>query len=136
MSDAADVDRPFEEPWQAQAFAIVVALNERGLLPWPAWTRYLGDSLAREAGAAAVDGPTAVDGPVVRGEDESRAPAASAYYRAWLDALERFARDAGLVAPLALGARREAIRAYGRVARESAVLRIASAQSPTSDGPR
>jgi nitrile hydratase accessory protein len=53
----------FAEPWEAQAFALVVALNERGLLPWPEWTQAL---------AAELDG-------------------AESYYHAWLSALEKLA---------------------------------------------
>ncbi len=121
MSDADPAERVFEAPWQAQAFALVVALNERGLLEWGEWTRYLGESLARgQCGPA--------QGAIGSGS--------SGYYLAWLEALERFVRDSGLVAPLALGARREALRAYGRVAVDAQALRISRAQSPTSDGPR
>lgn len=35
----------FAEPWQAQAFALVVALHERGLFGWPEWTAALGEAL-------------------------------------------------------------------------------------------
>ena len=30
--------RAFAEPWEAQAFALVVSLNERGLFSWSEWT--------------------------------------------------------------------------------------------------
>lgn len=33
---------PFEEPWQAQLFALTVALNEAGHLPWPEWAQAFG----------------------------------------------------------------------------------------------
>jgi nitrile hydratase accessory protein len=52
----------FAEPWEAQVFALVVALNERGLLPWPEWTAALAAEL---------------------GEGES------SDYEAWLSALEK-----------------------------------------------
>jgi nitrile hydratase accessory protein len=45
---------PFEAPWQAQVFAIVVSLNARGLFGWDEWTRALGAEIAAgpaEAGA-------------------------------------------------------------------------------------
>ena len=63
----------FAEPWEAQVFALVVALNERGLLPWPEWTAALAAEL---------------------GDGESD-------YDAWLSALEklvgsRFADEATL----------------------------------------
>jgi nitrile hydratase accessory protein len=57
----------FREPWEAKAFALAVALNERGLFSWTEWAEALG----REIAAA---------GP---GDDGSR------YYEHWLAALER-----------------------------------------------
>ena len=37
------LDEPvFAEPWQAQAFALAVALNERGLFSWTEWAETLG----------------------------------------------------------------------------------------------
>ena len=35
-------DAPFEEPWQAQLFALTVALNEGGLFDWSEWTSVFG----------------------------------------------------------------------------------------------
>src|SRR5690606_10379087 len=57
----------FAEPWHAQAFAMAVALNERGLIAWSDWA----DTLAAEIR----------DGGHGGGED--------GYYLAWLAALER-----------------------------------------------
>ena len=54
-------DAPFEEPWQAQLFAITVALNEAGYFSWAEWT--------------------AVFGPRVRDKE------ASAYWLIWSEAL-------------------------------------------------
>ena len=59
-------ERPFDEPWQAQAFAIAVSLNERGLFSWSEWTRALGAELARAHERT--------------------------YYEVWLDALEALLR--------------------------------------------
>lgn len=58
-------EAPFEEPWQAQAFAMAVALNEAGVFAWADWAEALG---RRRAEAAA------------RGEDD--------YWACWLAALE------------------------------------------------
>ena len=59
----------FAEPWQVQAFALVVALHERGLFTWPEWTAALADRISRAKGAGDPDlGDT--------------------YYRHWLAALE------------------------------------------------
>lgn len=65
-----DPDGPvFGAPWQAQAFAMAVALHQRGLFTWPEWAQ----ALARRIAAA----------PAAAGED-----AGEAYYRQWLGALE------------------------------------------------
>ena len=32
---------PFEEPWQAQVFALAVSLSERGLFTWGEWAEAL-----------------------------------------------------------------------------------------------
>ena len=63
-------DKPFEMPWHAQAFALVVALNEAGLFRWEDWTRLFGEQLlaARMARAAALGG-------------------ADDYYLVWLETL-------------------------------------------------
>lgn len=64
---AAAVEPPvFAEPWQAQAFALVVALAERGVFTWAEWARALGAQVGRAD--AALDG--------------------SDYYARWLAALE------------------------------------------------
>ncbi len=35
-------DAPFAEPWQAQVFAMTVALNEAGQFTWPEWAAEFG----------------------------------------------------------------------------------------------
>lgn len=35
--DSIESEHPFKEPWQAQAFAMVVMLNEKGLFTWNEW---------------------------------------------------------------------------------------------------
>ncbi|MBZ9653135.1 nitrile hydratase accessory protein [Phyllobacterium lublinensis] len=63
----ADGDTPvFAEPWQAEAFAIVVALHDRGLFSWNEWANALSTQLKRPDALA--------DG--------------SDYYHGWLAALE------------------------------------------------
>jgi nitrile hydratase accessory protein len=65
-----DGDGPvFAEPWEAQAFALAVALHERGLFTWAEWSAALG---------AEIHG--------AQGDDES-------YYGHWLAALERLVDD-------------------------------------------
>jgi nitrile hydratase accessory protein len=66
-----DADGPvFREPWEAQAFAMALALHERGLFTWPEWAQTLGDEIKRAQAAGDPD----------TGET---------YYRHWLNALER-----------------------------------------------
>ena len=70
-------EAPFDEPWQAQAFAMTVLLHERGTFTWPEWaatlTRHI--QLAQTAGDAD-DGLT--------------------YYGHWLAALEDIVCRQGL----------------------------------------
>lgn len=72
-------EAPFEEPWQAQLFALTVGLSEQGLFGWPDWTEAFGAVLAR----------TGTDG----GES---------YWLAWLEALEGFLETRGLAEATAL----------------------------------
>jgi len=67
----------FREPWEAQAFAMAVALHERGLFSWSEWTTVLGDEIERaQAGGDPDTGET--------------------YYRHWLAALERIVTEKGV----------------------------------------
>lgn len=77
QADGAPV---FSAPWQAQAFALVVALHERGAFTWPEWAAALGAAIARAQAAGDAD----------TGET---------YYHHWLDALERLVVDKGLGGP-------------------------------------
>ncbi|MGZ5275402.1 MAG: nitrile hydratase accessory protein [Caldimonas sp.] len=80
-----DEDGPlFREPWQAQAFAMALALHERGLYTWPEWAAALAAQI--EAAQAAGD-PDLGD----------------TYYQHWLAALESLvaAKQAGSAAELA-----------------------------------
>jgi nitrile hydratase accessory protein len=73
-----DTDGPvFREPWEAQAFAMALALHERGLFTWPQWAATLAAEIQRAQGAGDPD----------TGET---------YYRHWLNALERLVADKGL----------------------------------------
>lgn len=81
----------FAEPWQAQAFAMTIALYDAGRFTWSEWAEVLSEEL-RQAGA---------EQP---GED---------YYRHWLGALERLTSDKGLTNGPELTARKDA---WGRAA--------------------
>jgi nitrile hydratase accessory protein len=66
-----DEDGPvFREPWEAQAFALAVQLQEQGLFTWDEWAQVLGAEIiaAQKCGDAGL-GDT--------------------YYRHWLKTLER-----------------------------------------------
>src|SRR4029079_12536266 len=66
-----DAEGPvFHQPGEAQAFAMTLALHERGLFTWPQWAATLADEIKRAQGAGDPD----------TGET---------YYRHWLNALER-----------------------------------------------
>jgi nitrile hydratase accessory protein len=67
----------FAEPWEAQAFALTVALHERGVFTWPEWTAALAREIERAQAAGDPD----------TGET---------YYRHWLAALERLVDAKGL----------------------------------------
>lgn len=80
-----DADGPvFAAPWQAQAFAMTVALHERGLFSWPEWAQALAARIM-----AAPAGPE---------ED-----AGEAYYRQWLAALEDLVAAKGATSMAELG---------------------------------
>ncbi len=79
----------FAEPWEAQAFALAVALSERGYFTWKEWSAALAAELRAAAG---------------RGEPDD----GSRYYHHWLAALERLVTAKGLTDPRTLLARKEA----------------------------
>jgi nitrile hydratase accessory protein len=66
-----DQDGPvFAEPWEAQAFAMAVKLNEAGVFRWTEWAETLGSEL--------------------------RAHPDRPYYESWLAALERLVEAKGV----------------------------------------
>ena len=67
----------FEAPWHAQAFALAVHLNERGVFDWPEWTQVFGAILAKHGVAKDLDG----------GDD---------YFLAWVTALEQICTAKGV----------------------------------------
>lgn len=73
----------FREPWEAHAFAMALALHERGLFTWPEWAAALAEEIKRAQAAGDPD----------TGET---------YYRHWLAALERLAAEKKAADPEAL----------------------------------
>ncbi|HLH98154.1 MAG TPA: nitrile hydratase accessory protein [Xanthobacteraceae bacterium] len=79
----------FREPWEAQAFAMALALNERGLFTWDEWAA----TLAQEIKAAQAAGDPDLG---------------NTYYRHWLNALERLVREKNIAGSAALARYRKA----------------------------
>ena len=73
-----DDDGPvFREPWEAQAFAMALALHGRGLFTWNEWAATLAEEIRRaQQGGDPDTGET--------------------YYRHWLNALERLVAEKGV----------------------------------------
>jgi nitrile hydratase accessory protein len=85
-----DADGPvFREPWEAQAFAMTLALHERGVFNWNEWAAALGAEIKRAQGAGDPD----------TGET---------YYTHWLNTLEKLVADKGVTTPDTLHRYRDA----------------------------
>jgi len=67
----------FRAPWEAQAFAMAVALHARGLFTWPEWAETLGAEIKKAQAAGDPD----------TGET---------YYLHWLNALEHLVEAKGV----------------------------------------
>lgn len=94
-----DADGPvFREPWEAHAFAMALALHERGLFTWSEWA----GALAKEIAAARRSG------------DADRG---DTYYRHWLATLECLVAAKGASSARELERYR---RAWGRAAARTA----------------
>jgi len=78
----------FNEPWEAQAFALAVRLAEVDCFSWREWTTVLSQE--------------------IQGEQDGGDP--RAYYLRWLSALERLCIEKGLVSSTDLHRRKEAWR--------------------------
>jgi nitrile hydratase accessory protein len=73
-----DADGPvFREPWEAQAFAMTLALHERGVFTWKEWA----DALAIE---------------IRRAQAEGDPDTGETYYLHWLAALEKLVAEKGV----------------------------------------
>jgi nitrile hydratase accessory protein len=86
----ADADGPvFREPWEAQAFAMALALHARGLFSWNEWAAALAVEIKRAQAA---------------GDPDS----GESYYRHWLATLERLVTAKGVAPAETLERYREA----------------------------
>lgn len=85
-----DAEGPvFREPWEAQAFAMTLALHERGVFTWKEWAATLATEIKR---VQAVGDPDTGD----------------TYYLHWLAALERIVAEKGATTADALHRYRDA----------------------------
>ena len=85
-----DADGPvFTEPWQAQAFAMALALHAKGVFTWPEWAATLAEEIKRAQAAGDPD----------TGET---------YYLHWLATLERLVTEKGVSDPRTLARYRDA----------------------------
>jgi nitrile hydratase accessory protein len=73
----------FGEPWEAHAFAMALALYDRGLFAWTEWAAKLGEEIKKAQAAGDPD----------TGET---------YYRHWLATLERIVAEKGVTTSRAL----------------------------------
>lgn len=95
-----DDDGPvFAEPWQAQAFAVVVELTEAGTITREEWAERLG-AVLKEA------------------EERGEYDTGERYYDHWLTALERVVVDKNLAGPEDLAKESESIREHDHHNRE------------------
>ncbi len=94
----------FSEPWQARAFALTLALRDRGAFAWSEWAEALGAEIARDPSA---------------GE--------SAYYRAWLRALETLLANRGIAAPAEVAALTAAWHAAAEATPHGTPIRLENA---------
>jgi nitrile hydratase accessory protein len=85
-----DDDGPvFREPWEAQAFAMALALHERGVFTWPEWASALAAEIKRAQAAGDPD----------TGET---------YYAHWLNTLEKLVAEKGVATQQTLHRYRDA----------------------------
>jgi nitrile hydratase accessory protein len=73
----------FREPWEAHAFAMALALHDRGLFAWTEWAAKLAEEIKKAQAAGDPD----------TGET---------YYRHWLATLERIVTEKGVTTSQAL----------------------------------
>ncbi len=105
-----DAEGPvFAEPWQAQAFALVVQLNADGAFTWSEWAQTLAEQLA---------GDPADDG--------------SCYFEHWVAALEAISGKLGLADPSEAAERKAAWADAYRSTPHGKPVELSAASRPAS----
>ena len=85
-----DADGPvFREPWEAQAFAMALALHARGLFTWSEWASALAEEIKRA-------------------QESGDRDTGETYYRHWLATLEKLIAAKGVTTPDTLHRYRDA----------------------------
>ena len=72
-----EIQKPFDEPWHAELFAITVHLSERNLFSWAEWTDAIGEKISSVKLRRSIDG-----------SDD--------YYNLWLQALIELISNKGI----------------------------------------
>jgi hypothetical protein len=98
----------FKEPWEAQAFSLVIALHESGVFSWDEWSDALAQAIRRDLHPGGVEEVVqrvseAVPEDAGEFEDaktsermEEKEDRHDSYYQHWLAALENLAIAKGL----------------------------------------
>ena len=94
----------FTEPWEAQAFSLVIALHESGVFSWSEWSDALAQAIRRDLHPGGLEDVVQRVSEAV-GEDvgdktsdqmEEKEDRRDSYYQHWLAALEHLAIAKGL----------------------------------------
>ena len=85
----------FNEPWEARAFALVVAMSQAGHFTWGQWVETLAIEIAQAQAIEAAGGKQ------------------TSYYEQWQSAAEKLMIDKGMTSVDQLRARRFAIAVSG-----------------------
>jgi nitrile hydratase accessory protein len=112
-----DTEGPiFREPWEAQAFAMAVALHERGAFSWTEW-----------AAALAIE--------IKRAQAEGDPDTGVTYYRHWLAALEKLVAAKAFTSSAELSARRDQWDRAARATPHGQPIELANDPGPARTGP-
>jgi len=79
----------FRKPWEAHAFAMALALHDKGLFAWTEWATKLGEEIKKAQ---------------IAGDPDT----GETYYRHWLATLERIVAEKGVTTSQALAQHYEA----------------------------
>ena len=72
-----EIQKPFDEPWHAELFAVTVHLSERNLFSWAEWTDAIGEQISKVKLIRRIDG-------------------SNDYYNIWLQALIELISNKGI----------------------------------------